>query len=214
MGKAYSSGMNVLFSIVFLVAAGLFLLQSPDGFLATVLDGASKSAVLCFSLIATYAVWLGLMNVWKDAGVSQAVSKLLKPLAKRIFKVDDTETLDNLSMNLSVNLLGISGAATPYGIKVAQFLDRSEYAEYSSAMFFVVNATSIQLIPTSIIGVRVALGSVAPADVVLPTLVCTVFSTLIAMALVRMLIPPKRAVFPSSCRDFGGKICKSRGAGI
>ncbi|MBE7085112.1 MAG: hypothetical protein E7368_03560 [Clostridiales bacterium] len=183
--------MNILFSCVFLLSTVILLFISPENFLSALLDGASKSATLCLSLVATYSVWLGLMQVWEDSGVSRAVSKLLRPLAKKLFKTRDEETLDALSMNLSVNLLGISGAGTPYGIKAVQLLDKAPEAEYASSMLFVLNATSIQLIPTSIIGVRVALNSVSPMDIVIPTLLTTLFSTLIGMLLCRLLIPPK-----------------------
>ncbi|MBO5239964.1 MAG: hypothetical protein J6B56_00900 [Clostridia bacterium] len=184
--------MNALFSIVFLLAAIILLISSPETFLPTLIDGASKSAALCFSLIATYAVWLGLMNVWKDSGVTRAVSRIFRPLARKLFKTDDPETLDSVCMNASVNLLGISGAATAYGIKAANLLDQSENAEYSSSMLFVLNATSLQLLPTSIIGVRTALGSASPTDIILPTLIATLFSTLLGVALVRLLIPQGR----------------------
>lgn len=206
--------MNAIFSIVFILTALMALAHAPDLFLSTVLDGASKSAALCFSLIATYAVWLGLMNVWKDSGLTHVISKALKPVSRKIFKTDNAETLDCLSMNLSVNLLGISGAATPYGIRATKLLDKSDTPEYSSAMFFVVNATSIQLIPTSIIGVRVALGSVAPASIVLPTFLCSAFSTILAMALVRILIPPKPLVSPLKRAENGPVLSKRVGAGM
>lgn len=184
--------MNPLFATVFILATAILLVLSPDTFLSTLLLGASKSASLCVSLLATYSVWLGLMRVWEDCGLSHGVSKILKPLARKLFKTDDKETLDSVCMNLSVNLLGISGAATPYGIRAAQLLDKSDEAEYASSMLFVLNATSIQLIPTSIIGVRVALGSTSPADILIPTLITTAFSTAIGVILTRLLIPPKR----------------------
>ncbi len=187
------------------------LFLAPENFLPTLLQGATKSASLCLSLVSTYAVWLGLMNVWKDSGVTGAVSRLMKPLAKKLFKTDDSETLHAVCMNMSVNLLGISGAATPYGIKAANLLDQSESAEYSSSMLFVINATSIQLIPTSIIGVRTALHSVSPADIILPTFFTTLFSTLLAVALVRLLIPPKPREVK---RITATKKVLTRGAGI
>ncbi|MBQ7924213.1 MAG: hypothetical protein IJ329_02790 [Clostridia bacterium] len=184
--------MNILFTCVFLLSTLILLFISPENFLSALLDGASRSGSICISLLATYSVWLGLMKVWEDSGVSRGVSKLLKPLAKKLFKTDDMQTLDAISMNLSVNLLGISGAATPYGIKAAQLLDKSPHAEYASSMLFALNATSIQLIPTSIIGVRVAMQSAAPTDIVIPTLITTAFSTILAVVLTRLLIPPKK----------------------
>ena len=206
--------MNLLFAFIFIFSAVCLLLLSPENFLPALLGGASKSATLCISLVATYSVWLGLMNVWKDSGLTNHVSKLLKPLAKKLFKTSDKETLNAISMNLSVNLLGISGAATPYGIQAAALLDKSDNAEYASAMFFVLNATSIQLIPTSIIGIRVALNSAAPADIILPTLITTAFSTLIGVLLTRLLIPPRK----EKSRFFTSKptrlIAKTKGAGM
>lgn len=184
--------MNILFSLVFLISTLALLFLSPDTFLSALLDGATKSGTICLSLLATYSVWLGLMKVWEDSGVSRGISKLLKPIVKKLFKTEDAPTIDAISMNMSVNLLGISGAATPYGIKASNLLDKSPQAEYSSAMLFVLNATSIQLIPTSIIGVRVAMRSVAPTDIVIPTLLTTAFSTLFALLLTRLCIPPKK----------------------
>ncbi len=184
--------MNALFSTVFILASALLLFVNPNDFLPALLDGTSKSATLCLSLIATYSIWLGLMEVWKKSGITHLFSRLLKPFAKKLFKTRDAETLNALCMNLSVNLLGVSGAGTPYGIQTAKLLDKTENAEYDSAMLFVLNATSLQLIPTSIISIRVALSSSAPTDIVLPTLITTVFSSVLGAVLTRLLIPPKR----------------------
>ena len=205
--------MNVLFATVFLISTLLLLIFSPESFLSTLLDGVSKSATLCISLLASYAVWLGLMRVWEDSGVSRAVSKLLKPIAKKLFKTEDEQTLDAVCMNLSVNLLGISGAATPYGVRAAQLLDKSDEAEYASAMLFVLNATSIQLFPTSIIGVRVALHSVAPTDIVLPTMLATIFSTALGVVLTRIFIPPHTKSRKIRMRE-NTAFFKTQGAGV
>ena len=184
--------MNILFSCIFLSSTLILLCINPENFLIALLEGASRSGTICISLLATYSVWLGLMKVWEDSGVSRGISRLLKPIAKRLFKTNDPQTLDAVSMNMSVNLLGISVAATPYGIKAAQLLDKSPHAEYASSMLFVLNATSIQLIPTSIIGVRVAMQSVSPTDIVIPTLITTAFSTILAIVLTRLCIPPQK----------------------
>jgi spore maturation protein A len=184
--------MNILFSGVLLLCSIIILIQSPENFLAALLDGGSRAATLCVSLIATYSVWMGLIKVWEDSGVTHGVSKLLRPLAKKLFKTNDQAALDAVCMNLSVNLLGVSGAATPYGVKAAQLLDRSENAEYASAMFFVLNATSLQLLPTSLIAVRVSMHSLSPADIVFPTLLTTLFSTLLGGFLTWLLLRPKK----------------------
>lgn len=184
--------MNILFSGVLLLSSVIILIRAPENFLAAMLDGGSRAATLCVSLIATYSVWMGLIKVWEDSGVTRGVSKLLRPLAKKLFKTDDRAALDAVCMNLSVNLLGVSGAATPYGVKAAQLLDQSENAEYSSAMFFVLNATSLQLLPTSLIAVRVSMHSLSPADIVFPTLFTTLFSTILGGFLTWLFLRPKK----------------------
>ncbi|MBR2320517.1 MAG: nucleoside recognition protein [Clostridia bacterium] len=203
--------MNAIFTVVFLISTLLLLCTSPDLFLSALLDGAGKGAGICVSLVATYSVWLGLMRVWEDSGVARHISRFTKPLARKLFKTDNEEALQAISMNLSVNLLGISGAATPYGIRAATLLDKTENAEYSSAMLFVLNATSIQLIPTAIIGVRVAMHSASPNYVVIPTLLATLLSTFLGIILTRLFIPPHKPAATEKSSFFYPKTVKSRG---
>jgi spore maturation protein A len=192
--------MNILFAVIFILCAIVLLCLSPDTFFSILLDGASKAATTCLALLASYAVWMGLIKVWEDCGIAQKVAKLVKPAARKLLKTEDGEALNAVSMNLSVNLLGISGAATPYGVKAANLLDRTENAEYSSAMFFVLNATSLQILPASMVTVRASFGSGNPTDIILPTLLTTVFSTLLGVVLTAMLLRPKKARVYSKIR--------------
>ena len=205
--------MNAIFTILFLVCTFLLLCSNPENFLSAMLDGASRAAVLSVSLIATYAVWMGLMRVWEQSGVSRGVSKLLRPLAKRVLHTDDDAVLTSACMNLSVNMLGISGAATPYGVKTAQLLDKTENAEFSSAMFFVLNATSLQIVPSSLVAVRVNMGSASPTDIILPILLVSAFSTAVGVALTFALIRPKKKMLDGQKkRRFFAKTEKTTGA--
>lgn len=175
--------MNIIFTYVFILATALLLFINPNLFLSSVLSGASKGATLCLALLSSYALWLGLIGVWEQSGITKKISKILSPLVRKLFKTQNDESTLAISMNLSVNLLGMGGASTPYGIKACQLLDKSPTTEYSSAMFFVINATSIQLLPTAIVGVRASLGSVSPADIILPSILTTAFSTLVGISL-------------------------------
>lgn len=180
--------MNAVFAAIFILSCAVLLFLDPAGFLPALLDGASKSAVLCVSLLAAYAAWLGLMKLWEESGVTRGISKLLRPVCKKLFKTRDEEALSAIGMNLSANLLGIGGAATPYGIRAATLLDKSPDARYSS-MLFVVNATSLQLIPTSVVALRLSAGSAAAADIILPTMLATAFSTVLGVLLVKLFVP-------------------------
>jgi spore maturation protein A len=203
--------MNILFSLLFLLCTFLLLCVSPDTFLPSILDGASRGASVSVALIANYSIWMGLMRIWEDSGVARSASKLLRPLVKRVFKTDHEEALQTISMNLSVNLLGISGAATPYGIRSAQLLDQTENAEYASAMLFVLNATSLQIIPTSIVSVRVGMLSANPYDIILPTIFASLLSTIVGVTLTRLFIRPKTEAKQPS---FFFKKVKTRGVSI
>ncbi len=183
--------MNTLFALVFILCAFCLLCHSPEKFLVAMLEGGSKAAATCVALIATYSVWLGLMRVWEDSGVARGFARLVKPIAKKLLKTEDENALRAASMNLSVNLLGISGAGTPYGVTCAKLLDRTENAEYSSAMLFVLNATSLQIFPASIIAVRTSMQSVAPTDILLPTFLTTTLSTLVGVILTKVFLSPK-----------------------
>jgi spore maturation protein A len=203
--------MNALFFAVFTICTLSLLYLSPENFLPAMLDGAGKAATLCVSLIATYAVWMGLMRLWEDSGAARGVSRCIKPLLKRLLKTEDEDALSAVSMNVSVNLLGISGAATPYGIKAAGLLDKTDNAEYSSAMFFILNATSLQILPSSLVAVRVAMQSSNPTDIILPTFIATVFSTVLGVLLTKFAYRKRRksdARFPV---QFGVKNKKARG---
>ena len=136
--------MNVLFCFLFCLCGVVLLTRTPDLFFAALLEGASKAASTCLALLASYAVWMGLIQIWEDCGIARKVARLVKPAAKKLLRTDDEQALTAVSMNFSVNLLGISGAATPYGIQAANLLDKTENAEFSSAMFFVLNASLLR----------------------------------------------------------------------
>ena len=206
--------MNIIFVLIFLICTFLLLCSAPENFLVAMLEGASKSATLCISLLATYSVWMGLMRIWEDSGVARRISKFLHPVAKKILKTEDEQALNSACMSFSVNMLGISGAATPYGVKTAQLLDKTPNAEYSSAMFFVLNATSLQILPSSLVAVRVAMGSASPTDIIIPTLLVSLFSTVLGVILVKVFIPSNS---PLKKRDktarSSRKMLKMAGAG-
>lgn len=176
--------MNAIFSWILILSSVFLLFSNPDLFLSSALNGSTKGASLCLALLSSYALWLGLIEVWERSGLAKKLSTLLKPIAKRIFQTQGDDALTAICMNLSVNMLGIGGAATPYGIQASKLLDKTPQAEYASSMLFVVNATSVQLIPTAIVGVRASLGSCAPADIILPSFLASAFSTALGMLIV------------------------------
>lgn len=170
--------MNVIFTVIFLISSVVICIISPAEFLPALLGGAENALKCAFTLFCIYAVYMGLSAVAEDCKLTQKGAKLLAPLCKKIFKTDNQEAIKDISMNISCNLLGIGGAATPYGVKAIEALERDNNT-FAQNMLFIINATSIQLIPTTVIALRAQAGSQAAYDITLPSLIATAVSTLV-----------------------------------
>lgn len=175
--------MNGIFAAVFLVSAALFLIFDPEGFLPAMLAGGQKAATLSLSLLAVYCVWLGFFKVMEKSGLAGKLSRGVYPLAKKLFRSNDKDAIYLASCNLSANFLGLPGAPTPLGIKATEKFCAAGN-DYAADMLFVLNATSLQLLPATVIALRAAAGSASAADIFLPTLIATLLSTLLGAAAV------------------------------
>lgn len=183
--------MNAIFALVFCAAGAVFLVLNPDGFLPAMLSGAEKAGVLSLSLLSVYCVWLGFFAVLEKSGLSEKLARLFSPLCKKFLRTDDKETVYLAACNLSANMLGLPGAPTPLGVKATELMMKQNN-RYGASMLFVLNATSLQLLPTTVISLRLAAGSASPADILLPTLLTTLFSTLLGIILTRLFLGRKR----------------------
>ena len=176
--------MNVVFCIM-LLAGVVYAAVSGRTELAqqALLSGAGEAVTLCLSLAGAYAFFGGLMGVLRESGAAGALARALRAPLSRMFPFAPGEerALEDICLNLSANMLGVGGAATPAGISAMRTMAqaRGEGAPVSDAMilFLVVNTSSVQLLPTSMIALRAQAGSASPADIVLPTLLATAVST-------------------------------------
>ncbi|MGN0807088.1 MAG: nucleoside recognition domain-containing protein [Candidatus Coproplasma sp.] len=173
--------MNAVFITICLISAILMLIFSPTQFLPAVLAGGEDALKCALTLFCIYAFWMGLSAVAEEAKLTHGVAKLLTPICIKLFKTDDGEAVKNISMNIGCNLLGIGGAATPYAVSAIKRLE-SEQNFFAQDLLFIINATSIQLIPATVIALRSSLGSSSPHDITLPSFLATAVSTLCAVA--------------------------------
>ncbi len=174
--------MNVIFTVIFLASLVVMAFVAPSELLSSLLGGAERSAKTALTLFCIYAVWMGISRVAETSGLSKKAAKALAPLSKKLFRTDEPAAVENLAMNLSCNLLGIGGAATPYAVKAIGELEKTGN-DFAQKLLFVINATSIQIIPSTVIALRAGAGSANPADIFLPSLICTALSTLLAAGL-------------------------------
>lgn len=168
--------MNVIFAAVTLASAVILAFSDAEAFLPALIDGAEKTASTCLTLFCIYAVWMGLSKVSEDAGINSAIAKKARPLCFKIFRTRDEAAAEHAAMNITCNVIGLGGAATPYGIRAMREFDgRKNY--YAKGLLFVLNATSVQIVPSTVIAIRAAAGSISPADIFGPALLTSLICT-------------------------------------
>lgn len=132
-------------------------------------EGAAAAVELAVSMAGVMCLWSGVMAVMSECGLAQALSRLFRPLLTLLMPgaCQDPETLEALSGNLTCNLLGLGNAATPLGIRAARRMAAGQKgtASHELCRLVVLNTASVQLLPTTVAGVRSALGCPAPFDI-------------------------------------------------
>lgn len=171
--------MNIVYSLMLIVSIAIMIVVSPDKTLSLMLKGTSNALTLSLTLISIYSIWLSIFKIMEKIGLNNLIYKAFKPITKRAFKGENDKALEYITLNLSANLIGIGGAATPMGIKaMEQMQDGSIYATDNMILFMVINTTSIQILPATIIGLRTAAGSSNASDIIIPSLIATTISTI------------------------------------
>ncbi len=179
--------MNIIWLLLLVTGTVTMLFTDPDGAIRAMLNGSTNAVTLAISLIATYGFWLGFFEILDKSGISDVIAKLLRPLIKRLFKGADAQTEKFITMNMSANLLGLGNASTPMGIGAIGAMNRgTTYATTNMIMLLVISATSLQIIPSTVIGMRIAHGSASPTAFLIPCIISTVTSTVIGVLLVKI----------------------------
>lgn len=152
---------------VSLIAA--ILLGNGAALSAAVPKGAQAGITLAISIAGSICLWTGVGKLLEQAGITEKLSKLLRPILGRIFpSVKTDKKFENyLSANVCANFLGLGNAATPMGIQAAQrlALGRNGIAGDELCKLIVLNTASIQLIPANVAAVRASLGCASPFDI-------------------------------------------------
>ncbi len=148
----------------------------------SMIQGAVEAVSIILKMAGGFAVWCGLMEVLKRIGAVEGLTKLLRPVLNFLFPdIKRQDTLRSITMNLSANMLGLGNAATPMGVKAMGLLSQEngniETASRAMCMFLVLNASSVQLFPGTVMTLRMVMGSANPGAIIFPTLVATAAST-------------------------------------
>ena len=147
---------------------------------AAAVEGTQAAVELCLSIAGMICLWTGVMEVMRRSGLAEGLSRLLRPILKRLYPSvsGDKEIMDSISANVSANLLGLGNAATPLGLEAARRMSRKSPGVASDAlcMLVVCNTASIQLSPTTVATVRAAAGSQTPFDILPATWLASLLS--------------------------------------
>lgn len=157
------------------------------------LDSARDAVSLCITMLGVMSVWTGIMEIADKSGIIAAMSDKMAPVIKWLFPgvPRDNPAFEHITMNLIANILGLGWAATPAGLKAMKALSElnrhSERASNDMCTFLIINISSLQLIPVSIIAYRSQYGSVNPSAVIGPGLFATIISTLAAIIFCKVM---------------------------
>ncbi len=155
-------------------------------------DAAGLAVQIAIGLIGVMTLWLGVMKIAEEAGLIGAVVRLVRPVTRRLFPEipPDDEAIGSIVMNISANMLGLGNAATPFGLKAMEQLNRlnPRAGQASNAMvtFLAMNTSCVTLIPATAIAVRAAMGSQNPAAIIGPTFLASLVATCSAILIAKL----------------------------
>jgi len=155
-------------------------------------SSATTAIELAIGLVGGMTLFLGLMRVAEDAGLVKVLARALRPVFRFLFPdvPRDHPALGAMAMNFGANMLGLGDAATPFGIKAMEELQKlnpdKDTATDAMCMFVTLHSSSLQLIPVMVISLRAAAGSKNPSETIVATIFATVASMIVAIAVSRM----------------------------
>lgn len=203
--------LNALWSLLLLLGIGYGLITGQAAAVtAAILDGASDAVKLCLTMFGIIALWSGVMEIGERAGLVEQLAKKMKPLLHFLFpRIPDSHpSLRYIAVNFVANILGLGWAATPAGLKAMESLAELEQsrrmkehkireekipampkgtASNEMCTFLILNVSSLQLIPVSMIAYRAQYGSQNPASIVGPGILATAVSTLTAILFCKLM---------------------------
>lgn len=177
----------------FIVVGVLFSIINGSGSVTnSMLLSGSKAIDMILGIVPLMCLWLGTMKIAEASGLLDIMSKKLSKVVKILFPEipEGDKAIGYISSNVVMNMLGLGNAATPFGLKAMSELKRlnndSDVASRSMITFLVINTASVTIVPTTVISLRLANGSINPTEIVPVTIITTFLSTFLAILLDRL----------------------------
>ena len=193
--------LNKIWGAFFLVAFAIGLTKTVffadyrvwAAMVSATFDMAKVGFEIALGLTGVMCLWLGIMRLGEKGGAVDLMARVFGPLLRRLFPGIPAghPAMGSIVMNMAANMLGLDNAATPLGLKAMkelQALNRYKHrATDSMCMLLVVNASSVQLLPLTVIALRSAAGSAAPGEIVLSALLATSITTAVGITAAKIM---------------------------
>lgn len=180
------------FMIIFAVLVAGFR-GGMSGITTAVLSASENAVSICIKTCGIVCMWMGIMRIAEKSGLIDALAKKLAPVLDFLFPSvpRNHPARKYIATNFVANFLGLGWAATPPGLKAMVELQKlnngSHIASNAMCMFLIINMSSIQLIPITIVSYRASYGSASPTDIIAPCILATYASTLIAIVFTKFI---------------------------
>ena len=186
--------MAVLFFIMICASIFWMLMTNPGGVLSVMLDASASGIQLALMLCGIYIVWMGIVQIAIDSGVIDKLAKLMSPIIRFLFGKQSKEVNALIATNISANMIGAGAAATPAAISAIEKMSTSTQTRASTPMImlFILSATSMQILPTTVIGILERNGATNASSIILPTILVSTFTTLIGVIIVKIFGATKK----------------------
>lgn len=150
----------------------------------SILTNGQKGLDLMLSILPIIVLWTGIMKIAEDSGLLQKFAKLVEPLLSKLFPSlpKNNKALGFIASNIAANMMGLGSAATPFGLKAMSELQKinkdKEVASEAMITFLVLNTAGVTIVPTTVLALRIAHGSINPSEIILPGVIATFCSSL------------------------------------
>lgn len=150
----------------------------------SILTNGNEALELMLSILPIIVLWSGIMKIAEEAGMLRKFAKLLQPILTKLFPSVpvDNPALGYIASNIAANMMGLGSAATPFGLKAMQELQKinKEKDTASTAMitFLVLNTAGVTIVPTTVLAMRISYNSLNPSEIIIPGVIATFCSSL------------------------------------
>ena len=157
------------------------------------LNATQRAVQVSIGLIGIMAFWLGIAKIAQKSGLINLISKLISPILKLIFNElpKNSPAFSNIALNITANALGLSNAATPFGIKAMKDIkteeNKNDVATNSMCIFLAMNTAGFQIVPATVLAILIAAGAKNPTEIIIPTFIVTLSSFIFAIVIAKIL---------------------------